>query len=302
MVAAPNKHFRTLRVLAGAAMTVAALLSGCGTATDGRVPTGTPQPTAVDSRLAAMVPAAIRSTGRVVIGTDATYAPSEFLDKDGKTVVGFDVELFDAVAAKLGLKTQWVPSKFDEIIPGVQKGTYNVGVSSFSITNERLQQANMISYFRAGTQWAAKSGASTNADNACGKSVAVQIGTVQISDLQARSKRCTDTGKKPIRVHQYEKQSDATAAVLSGKDDAMLADSPVCAYAVKQQNGKLQTVGNIYDSAPYGYVIPKGQEQFAQAIESAMDRLIVNGVYRTIASKWGLGAGMITDSSVNPVL
>lgn len=290
------------RAFAGLTLAAAVLLSGCATDDFNDMVQGTPQPTAKDDRLAAMVPAAIRSTGKLIVGTDATYAPSEFLDKDGKTVVGFDVELFDAVAAKLGLKTQWVSGKFDEIIPGVQEGKFNVGVSSFSINNERLQQANMISYFRAGTQWASKAGADVNADNACGKSVAVQIGTVQISDVQARSKRCSDSGKDAIVIHQYEKQSDATEAVLSGKDDAMLADSPVCAYAVKQQNGKLETVGNIYDSAPYGYVVPKDQDEFAEAIAGAMDQLIVNGVYRSIASKWGLGAGLITDASVNPVL
>jgi polar amino acid transport system substrate-binding protein len=300
-MAAPYGHRRARSALAAAAA-VAVLLSGCGTAGVDDLPMGTPQPTSVDKKLAAMVPAAIRSTGKVVIGTDPTYAPSEFLGKDGKTVVGFDVELFDAVAAKLGLKSQWVPSKFDEIIPGVQQGKYNVGVSSFSITNDRLQQANMVSYFSAGTQWAAKTGANVKPDNACGNKVAVQIGTVQISDLQTRSKRCADSGKDPIRIHQYEKQSDATAAVLSGKDDAMLADSPVCAYAVKQQNGKLVTIGNIYDSAPYGYVVPKDQDQFAEAIASAMDLLIVTGVYRAIASKWGVGGGMITDASVNPIL
>lgn len=290
------------RALAGLILAVAAGLSGCGTEQFNDLVQGTPQPTAKNDRLAAMVPAAIRSTGTLIVGTDATYAPSEFLDKDGKTIIGFDVELFNAVAAKLGLKTQWVSAKFDEIIPGVQKGQFNVGVSSFSINNERLQQANMISYFRAGTQWATKAGAKVSAENACGKAIAVQIGTVQISDLQSRSKRCKDTGKEAIVIHQYEKQSDATAAVLSGRDDAMLADSPVCAYAVKQQEGKLETVGNIYDSAPYGYVVPKDQDEFAEAIAGAMDQLIVNGVYRGITSKWGLGGGMITDSSVNPVL
>lgn len=298
MAAAPHAR----RALAGLVLAAAILLAGCGTENVNDLVKGTPQPTAKDDKLAAMVPASIRGSGKLVVGTDATYAPSEFVDKDGKTIVGFDVDLFNAVAAKLGLQAQWVSAKFDEIIPGVQKGQYNVGVSSFSINNERLQQINMVSYFRAGTQWAAKTGANVNPDNACGKKVAVQIGTVQISDVQARSKRCSDSGKAGIVIHQYEKQSDATAAVLSGEDDAMLADSPVCAYAVKQQNGKLSVIGNIYDSAPYGYVVPKDQDDFAEAIAGAMDQLIVNGVYRSIASKWGLGGGIIIDAEVNPIL
>jgi polar amino acid transport system substrate-binding protein len=300
MPVAPPARRRAALALTGLAL-AASMLAGCGTAEPDGLAPGTPQPTAKDSKLAAMVPEAIRNAGKIVIGTDATYAPSEFLDKD-KKIIGFDVELFDAVAAKLGLRTEWVPANFDEIITDVQKGKYNVGVSSFSITNERLQQANMVSYFRAGTQWASRSGQKVSPDDACGKSIAVQIGTVQISDIQSRSKRCTDSGKDAIKIHQYQAQSDATAAVVSGKDDAMLADSPVCAYAVKQQSGKLVTIGNIYDSAPYGYVLPKDEDDFAEAVAGAVDHLIVNGVYRTIASKWGLGAGLITDSSVNPVL
>ena len=299
MLAAPTAR-RTRLALTGLAL-VASLLAGCGTGQPDDLLPGTPEPTAKDAKLAALVPDAIRNTGRIIVGTDATYAPSEFVDKD-KKIVGFDVDLFNAVAAKLGLSAQWKSAKFDEIIPGVKAGKYNVGVSSFSINNERLQQANMVSYFRAGTQWAARSGNKISPEEACGKKIAVQIGTVQISDIQSRSKRCTDSGRGAIKIHQYEAQSDATDAVLSGKDDAMLADSPVCAYAVKQQNGKLQTIGNIYDSAPYGYVLPKDQDDFAEAVSGAVNQLIVNGTYRTIASKWGLGAGLITDSSVNPVL
>src|SRR5215471_10860039 len=93
---------------------------------------GAPAPsTSVDSALAAKVPASIKSAGTINIGTDSTYAPSEFLDTDGKTVIGFDVDLFNAVAGKLGLKTNWQSAKFDDIIPGVTSGKYNIGVSSF---------------------------------------------------------------------------------------------------------------------------------------------------------------------------
>jgi polar amino acid transport system substrate-binding protein len=90
--------------------------------------------------------------------------------------------------------------------------------------------------------------------------------------------------------------------VVSGRDDAMLADSPVCAYAVKQREGQLALIGVIYDSAPYGYMLPKGQLDFAEAVSGAVNQLIVNGVYRTVSAKWGLSAGAITSSSVNPVL
>jgi polar amino acid transport system substrate-binding protein len=267
------------------------------TATTGATSTAS---TSVDQALAAKVPSAIKSKGTITIGTDSTYAPSEFLDTDGKTVIGFDVDLFNAVAAKLGLKTQWQSASFDAIIPAVTSGKYDIGVSSFTINADREKQVTMVSYFSAGTQWAQKAGGSVDPNNACGKKVAVQTGTVQVDDITAKSKACTGAGKPAIIIDQYQKQSDATAAVVSGKDDAMLADSPVSAYAVKQTNGALALDGSIYASAPYGYALPKSETDFGGAIAGAVKDLINDGTYKTILAKWGVDAGAITDPTVNP--
>src|SRR5215813_8154046 len=273
-------------------------MAGCGGNNSGSSNSSPPVTTSVDAALAAKVPASIKSAGKIVIGTDSTYAPSEYLDADGKTVVGFDVDLFNAVAGKLGLKTEWQSAKFDDIIPGVGTGKYDIGVSSFTVNADREKQVTMVSYFSAGTQWAAKSGANIDPDNACGEKVAVQTATVQVDDITARSKKCTDGGKGAITIDQYQAQSDATNAVVSGKDDAMLADSPVCAYAVKQTNGQLALAGQIYDSAPYGYVLPKDQTDFGSAVASAVQSLISDGTYKTILSHWGVDAGSITSPAV----
>jgi len=292
--------------LLGLVLVVALVAAGCGDKEDtGGGSTGTTAGAApaVDEALAAKVPDAIKSDGKLLIGTDATYAPNEFLDTDGKTVIGFDVDLFNAVAAKLGLKTQWQPSKFADIIPGVQSAKYEAGVSSFTINDERKQQANMISYFNAGTQWGAKKGNPTGIqpDNACGKKVAVQTATVQeTEDLPQRNKDCKSAGNPAITIDSYQDQGQATAAVVSGKDDAMLADSPVLAYAVKQTNGQLELLGDIYDAAPYGYVVDKDQTEFAQAIADAVKALITDGTYKTILEKWGVQAGAIDNPAVNP--
>jgi polar amino acid transport system substrate-binding protein len=291
----------------GLVLAVALVAAGCGDDGDDGGSTGTTAGAgaapAVDEALAAKVPEAIKSDGKLLIGTDPTYAPNEFLDTDGKTVIGFDVELFDAVAAKLGLETEWQPSKFADIIPGVQSGKYETGVSSFTINDERKQQANMVSYFNAGTQWGTKKGNPTGIqpDNACGKKVAVQTATVQeTEDLPQRNKDCESAGNPAITIDSYQDQGQATAAVVSGKDDAMLADSPVLAYAVKQTNGQLELLGDIYDAAPYGYVIEQDQAEFAQAIADAVKALIADGTYKTILEKWGVQAGAIDNPAVNP--
>jgi polar amino acid transport system substrate-binding protein len=249
------------------------------------------------------VPDAIKSDGKLLIGTDPTYAPNEFLETDGKTVTGFDVELFNAVATKLGLETEWQPAKFADLIPGVRSGKYEAGVSSFTINPERKQQVIMVSYFNAGTQWGTKKGNPTGIqpDNACGKKVAVQTSTVQDTDdlSSKRQDACKSQGKPAITIERFQDQGQATAAVVSGKDDAMLADSPVVAYAVKQ-TGQLELLGDIYDSAPYGYVIEKDQTEFAQEIADAVKALIADGTYKTILEKWGVQAGAIGNPAVIP--
>jgi polar amino acid transport system substrate-binding protein len=258
---------------------------------------------AVDQALADKVPAEIKSDGKALVGTDSSYPPNEFLASDGKTVQGFDVDLFNAVAAKLGLKTEYQSAVFDAIIPGIQSGKYELGVSSFTINDERKKQTNMVSYFSAGTQWATKKGNPNGVqpDAACGKKIAVQTGTVQdTEDLAKRDQACKSAGKPAIAVDRYQRQDQATAAVVSGKDDAMLADSPVVAYAVKQTNGQLELLGDIYDSAPYGYVVKKDQADFAQALADAVKALIADGTYKTILEKWGVQAGAIDNPAVNP--
>jgi polar amino acid transport system substrate-binding protein len=286
----------------------ALLVAGCGggssdTSSGGAGSSATPLPSvSADEALAAKVPASVGSDGVLTVGSDTTYAPAEFIAADGSTIIGFDVDLFTLVAAKLGLKAQFTTSPFDSLIAGVGSGKYEVGVSSFTINPDRLAEANMVSYFNAGTQWSTKKGNPKGVDaaNACGKKVAVQQATVQIDDVTARSKACTDVGKPAITIDQYEAQSDATAAVVSGKDDAGLADLPVMVYAVQQTNGQLELLGDAYGGAPYGYVVPKDQTDFAQAIADAVKALIGDGSYAKVLTKWGVQGGAITDPTVNP--
>ncbi len=255
-----------------------------------------------DPALVAKLPAKIKSAGVITIGVDASYAPNEFLAADGKTVQGMDVDLFNAVAAKFGVKTEYQNAGFDTIILGVTSGKYDVGVSSFTINDERKKQVNMVSYFNAGTQWAVKKGNPNKVDlnNACGLNIGVQKGTVQIDDLTARSKKCTDAGKPAIKQIVEQLQSKVTADVVSGKADAMLADSPVCLYAVQQTNGQLEALGDIYDSAPYGFVVPKAETDFAQAIADALKAIKTSGAYDTALKNWGNESGAISDFAVNP--
>ncbi len=258
--------------------------------------------TAVDPALVAKLPDKIKTAGKIVVGTDATYAPNEFLDTDGKTVVGMDVDIFNAIAAKFGVKVEYVPATFDSIILGVSSSKYDIGLSSFTINDDRKKQVNMVSYFNAGTQWVTQKGnpKKVDPDNACGLNIGVQKGTVQVDDITARSKKCTDAGKPAITQIVDGDQGKVTTAVIGGKADAMAADSPVGLYAVKQTGGQLEALGAIYDAAPYGIVVPKEQAAFAGAIADALKAIATDGTYKAALTKWGNDSGAITSFAVNP--
>lgn len=301
---------RTRALAVAAVATTALALTACGSdslseGSTSSAPAASSSAPAVDEALVAKLPAKIKSAGTIVIGTDATYQPNEYLDTDGKTVIGMDVELFDAVMAKFGVKTQWVPSAFDAIILGVQSGKYDVGVSSFTVNAERLEQATMVSYFKAGTQWVTQKGnpKAINPDDACGKTVGVQKGTVQADvDLPARQKACTDAGKPEINVLVDADQAKVTASVQSGKADAMLVDLPPAIAAVDSTGGTLELLGEQYDSAPYGYVLKKEDTAFGEAIVEALKQLEAEGTYLQILTKWKTEGGAISDFAVNPTV
>ncbi len=291
--------------LAGLALSAcgSSSLSEPGGSTGGTGTSAAASPTqaqSVDQALFAKLPADIRSSKVITIGTDPTYAPNEFLAGDGKTIQGADVDLFNAVAAKLGVKAEFQSSTFDTIIVGVQSGKYDLGVSSFTINADRKKQVGMVSYLTAGTQWATQAGNSSGVqpDNACGKTVAVQIGTVQeTDDLPARQEKC---GSNAIKVLRFTGQNQATAAVVSGRADAMLADSPVTAYAVQQSSDKLATIGDVYDAAPYGYVVKKSETDFADALAGALKEIKADGSYQAALDKWNIGDAAIDTFAVNP--
>ena len=250
--------------------------------------------------LAAKLPENIKTAGVIKIGVDASYPPNEFLAGDGKTVQGFSVDVFDAVAAKFGVKTEWQPADFPSIITGVQGKKFDIGIASFTINDDRKKQVTMVSYFSAGTQWGTAAGNPKGIDpeNACGKIVAVQTGTVQeTDDLPVRQKKCA---ADKIDILSFKRQDQATSAVITGKADAMLADSPIVAYAVKQSGGKLATLGDIYEAAPYGYVLPKAETEFADAIVEALKEINTEGSYQAALEKWGVSQGAISDFAVNP--
>jgi polar amino acid transport system substrate-binding protein len=273
-------------------------LAACASNSEGSGPTGSVSNSiSTQQKARSFVPAKIKKSGKLIVGVNVPYSPNEYLNH-GK-VVGFDVDLMDAVAKSLGLKTQYRQADFEKIVPSVKAGTFDVGMSSFTDSKLREKTDDFVDYFSAGILWAAHKGHPVNPLKACGLTVSVQATTVEQTDeLPALSKKCTKAGKKAIHILPYQSQDDATNAVVLGKAQAMSADSPVTAYAIKQSGGKLIQAGKIRESAPYGWPVAKGSS-LSTALMKALQSLIDAGTYDQICKKWGVQSGEIKKATLN---
>ena len=251
--------------------------------------------------IAKQVPSKIRSKGSLVVASDATYAPMEFIAKDGKTVIGVDADLAKALGTVMGLKLNVQNASFDGIIPGLKAGKYGIGMSSFTDTKARQKVVDFVTYFSAGTSFYEKASggpAVSGLASLCGKSVAVENGTTEQSDATAQNKTCKKDGKPGVSVKAYPDQNSANLAISSGRQQIGMADSPVAAYIVKQSHGQFKLVGKSYGTAPYGIAIPKG-DGMTKPILAAVKYLMKQGSYEKILKKWGVQKGAISNPKIN---
>jgi polar amino acid transport system substrate-binding protein len=268
---------------------------------------GGPSPTK-DDTIAAEVPSDVASAGTLTIATDATYAPMEFVDPSTQQIEGVDVDLGKALGTVMGLDVTFVNAGFDSILPGLNSGKYGLGMSSFTDTKDREKVVDFVTYFVAGTSFytAASGGPSiTGLDSLCGLTVGVERGTTQQHDATAQSAKCTAAGNPAVTVQTFPDQNGANLALQSGRVQAVMADSPVAAYAVEQSNGQFKLVGTPYGNAPYGIAIPRpsgtapGDAPMTKAVQDAMQKLMDDGVYMQILTKWGVQSEGIDTAQVN---
>ena len=240
-----------------------------------------------DDDIAKLLPDYVTKDGKLTIGMDTSYAPAEFLAEDGKTPVGFDVDIAKALAQVFGLEADPETANFDSIIPSVGS-KYDIGISSFTVTKERLEAVDFVSHFDAGSAWAVKKGNPNKIDTSdlCGKKVAVQTATMQETEANKIAKQCEADGKDKLEV-------------ISGKAEVFYADSPVAGYAIEQTDGQLEMLGKVEGVAPEGIVIKKGDSQMDEAVQKAVQKLIDDGTYLKILKYWGVEDGAIETSEIN---
>ncbi|MEU8587830.1 ABC transporter substrate-binding protein [Streptomyces sp. NPDC048664] len=302
------------RIAAVGALAVAGtlLVTGCGDQTDkGGSDSGTSNSSAP---LASKLPADIKKSGVVKVGSDIAYPPVEYM-KDGKAV-GIDPDIADALGKQLGVKFVFQNGKFANLIVGLESGRSHTIMSAMNDTKDRQngidsdtgkkagKGVDFVDYFTAGTSILVQKGnpkGIKSLDDLCGKVVALQKGTTSEGIAQTQSKKCTSDGKKAISLQTYDTDPEALLRLKQGASVADLNDFPVAAYNAKTaSDGKdFEVVGEQIEAGPYGIAVSKDQTQLRDALQAAMNAIIKNGEYQKILQKWNVTQGAVTEAKIN---
>lgn len=248
---------------------------------------------ATDPAAAKLVPADVRASGNLVVADDLTSPPIEFLASDNKTPIGFDPDIMRLIARKLGLKLVIKNVKFDTIIPGLQGGRFDLTVSSMSATPDRLKVLDMIDYFSNGSSIAVHYGnpEKLTPDTLCGRSIAVQSGSVQqiVRMPELSKKTCESKGKPPIKAVSLPNVQDALTQVASRRIDGVFYDTPSLVWADTQQPKTFEVLTPQVTTSDNAVGLPK-DSALTPAVQAAIQSIIDSPKYQEALDRWGIKA------------
>lgn len=258
-----------------------------------------------DAALGARLPDRIKKAGVLVVGSDTSYAPWEYLSaQDGRTPEGIDVDIAEALSRKLDLRLDFQTAQFASILPGL--GTkYDLGISAFTITKERIKAVDFVSYFQSVNLWVVKSGNPSRFDplDICGRGIAVQTGSAEETLVRQASDTCVQQGKHALNLLPFETVDQCFTRVAAGGVDALIAGSSVAGYAVTQSGGALETLpapAALADHALDGIAVAKSDAALSAVVAAAINALMADGIYARIFEKWGVNDVGISRAEINP--
>lgn len=277
-----------------------AALSGCGSG----AATDTPAAAGESAPLFAALPEEYQESKEIVVGSDIAYAPMEYYDTDGTTVLGLDKDLSDALSEQLGVAFVWKNATFDGLITQLRSGRIDIVMSGMSDTPERQQEVDFVDYYRAGAMLLVKKGnpeGLTSIADLCGRTVAVQRGTTQEGYAREQSTQCEAEGAEPIELLSFDRETEAMLQVKSGRADAGMQDYPVASYNASTSGGgeDFAVVGEQIEAGPLGIAVGKEDTELRDAIQQALQAVIDDGTYERLLEKYEVPLGAVAEATVN---
>ncbi|MEV7005089.1 ABC transporter substrate-binding protein [Streptosporangium sp. NPDC051022] len=276
---------------------------GGGGTSDG---SGTPELSAPElSASGKLLPEALKKSRAWTVGVLPDYPPQSFTDLSTNKLVGVNVDLADALAGELGLKSTYAPTKFDAMLAGLDAGRYQMSAMGFYVAPAREETADLIGYTKVrqsilvGKDY---NGAKLNSyDDMCGLTVALVAGTPHEPALKKRSAECVGEGKDAITVQVFPGDTAMFAAVTSGRADATVTSTATSNYMVANSKEGVKRAGDSFQCTIGAFGIKKGQPELLAALKSAMEQLISSGRYKQVMDKWGLGELALDRAMVSPI-
>ncbi|WP_332816471.1 transporter substrate-binding domain-containing protein [Ramlibacter sp.] len=216
------------------------------------------------------------------VGTDATFPPMEFMENGKRT--GFDVELVEAIARKLGKQLEWVDIDFKGLIPGLVSRRFDMAVSAIYITDERKKVVDFTDpYYAGGLVAMVKEGSSIRKlSDLDGKKVTVQVGTKSVGFLQQNYPK--------VQRVEVEKNQEMFNLVDIGRADAAVTGKPAAYQYVRTRPG-LQVLQEQLTTEEYGMALRKDTPELTKAVNGAIAQLKADGTYAAIVRKWFQNSG-----------
>jgi polar amino acid transport system substrate-binding protein len=220
---------------------------------------------------------AVRKDGTLRIATEGYYAPFNFFQ--GKQLTGFEVEVADLVAHKMGLKPQWKTLGFDALLTGLQQDRWDVVIASHAITPERARAVTFAApHYCSGGTIVSMTPALRSARDLAGKIVAVQTGTTYAAEVQRLS------GVQAVK--NFPADTDARSALLSGRVDAMVTDRFVAKELLRRSPQSGFHVGEMVTVERIAAAMALGNTGLADAWSQALQAVMADGSYAKLAQKY----------------
>lgn len=239
-----------------------------------------------------LLPKKYRDAGVIKVVTDAKYPPFSYIDEAGK-MVGFEVDLWNALAERLNVNIEATTVSFESIIPGVQSGRWDIAMSGITDKEDRQQVVSFVDYgYTTSSAYVLESkGADINDHLAlCGLKGAAQSGTEWVGMITAElATACTEAGKPAPTVSEFGTSDATLLSVYSGRADFVLT-SAASAQEIKKAAPKPVKVVPmpILPRKPSGIAFRKNEEDLGTALLAALKEIRADGAYDKIYATWNV--------------
>lgn len=218
----------------------------------------------------------IKASGKIIIATEGAYPPFNYMQ--GSKLTGFEVELGDAIAKKMGLQVEWKSLAFDALLAGLRQDRWDVVIASFGITEERAKAVTFTQpHYCSGGVIVSRDGSVKSADQLPGKVVAVQTGSTYFENVKKVA------GVKEVK--NFPQDTDAQAALKNGRVDAWISDRFVVKAAM-EANPNGMKMGDFLFVEKIASAIKKGNTSLLAAYDKALAEVMADGTYKAISEKY----------------